>query len=103
MNKRKKIIKRISPFVGLMFLLVAFTVINCGKTKRVRAVITGYEKESGKWQGCTGTDWKTCIKTIPDNYVDHLCGKYGAIGDTISGWWTEGHWDGQCNGFHRSN
>ena len=86
--------------VACIILLVAILSCSKGETKMVMAVITGHEKE---WQGCIGTDWKTYIKTIPDGNVDYLCGKFSTVGDTISGWWTEGHWNNDVNGFSRNN
>ncbi len=89
--------------LAIVLLLIGFAGCGfTGKTKETLAVVTGYEREPSGFSGCLGTDWKTHIKTS-DRHVDVLCGKVAAVGDTIAGWWTEGHWDANSNGFRRTN
>ena len=85
-------------------ILIVMLSVSCSKGTKTpcRAVITGYERESGKWQGYIGTDWKTHIKTL-DGYIDDIPGKCGSIGDTINGWWAEGYCDVSLNGFRKTN
>ena len=87
---------------GLIFIVILFASCSKGITTPCKAVITVHEHESGKWQGCIGTDWKTYVKTLDGN-VDYVCGKVGTLGDTISGWWTEGHYESTMNGFKLTN
>jgi len=83
----------ISVIIGLMFWLVACD----GNTIEIEVVIIKiYASDK---LGCL-SDSTTIVKTF-DNRVDIICGYYGSVGDTISGYWTTGSWNN--NGFRLSN
>lgn len=87
--------KKILPFV---FFLLA----GCGDggltgtTIETNATIISVASEGDS--RCIGTDTRTLIET-EGGFRARLCGRWGREGETMKGYWTEGHWDGMRNGF----
>lgn len=86
--------------ITIVFLLL---LMGCSEGTREPVVVTIYqiEPEVTSWsrRSCSA-DYKTYVRT-DDGRTDYLCGKWGAIGQKISGYWVTGHWDVSVNGFRR--
>ncbi|MBV1930046.1 MAG: hypothetical protein KUG81_11105 [Gammaproteobacteria bacterium] len=81
-------------------LLAAGILSGCGEMTPVDDVEVIHvldEHSIGVDWGCSG-NYKTTLKN-KENRVSTKCGYYGKVGDKISGWWVEGHWEGGRNGF----
>ena len=82
--------------------IVLCILIGCsqGTTERVEVTIHHVYDNPSKW-GCVGTNIETYVQN-KDGRMDPLCGNWGKPGDTLTGYWTEGHWDDGSNRFHLS-
>ena len=87
--------RRIKKYFLPLFLLL---MMSCsGETIRVKAVITKVEA----CPDCWACDSVSYIKT-EQGFVDRIAYAY-PVGDTIMGYWTEGKYEKEFNGFSTSN
>jgi len=73
-------------------------LVGCSQTEKVEVTIHHVYDNPSKW-GCVGTNFETYVQT-KDGRMSKICGNWGKQGDTLTGYWTEGHWIGEENGFH---
>ena len=89
---------------ALLALTVGCENANAADSRKVQVQVTVIRATpfdcEGKWLcGCIGSEnVRTTIKT-PDGRIDHLCGYYGEVGDTITGKWVSGYSNTDMNGF----
>lgn len=93
MNSRTKIV----------VLVAALMLVGCKDDKSVSTPITmtvvdTYEDTAP--MGCIGTNWNTLVRS-DDGKTEKMCGRYGKVGDKISGCWVTGSYDPYANGFRR--
>ena len=85
----------------IILLVCLLTLVGCGEIEPVTVTIIDTYKETTGW-GCIGTNQVTVVKTQHGN-VAKVCGKWGEVGETFSGWWRSGHFDPIANGFRLTN
>lgn len=86
-----------------MFLFLILFLISCspGTTTPITMTITHIMPDTKTFWGCPGQDTRTYLRS-EEGKMAFICGTWGKPGDKISGYWTEGHWDGDRNGFRLS-
>jgi len=88
-----------SKLLVVICIVLSVLLMGCGKSEPITMTITHIEKESTEW-GCISEDYKTYLRS-EDGRVDVLCGKWGEVGDAISGYWYSECMDSISNGFRR--
>jgi len=88
-----------SKILVIMCVVLSVLLVGCGKKEPITMTITHIEKENTKW-GCVGEDYKTYLRS-EDGKVAYMCGRWGEVGDTVSGYWYSECIDSQANGFRR--
>jgi hypothetical protein len=81
------------------YIVLSMLLMGCGRSEPITMKITHVVKEGTKW-GCIGEDYKTYLKS-EDGKIDFLCGQWGKVGDTISGYWYSECMESMNNGFRR--
>ncbi len=96
--KTKRVIPHLVNAVVIGFFILFLISCSTGTTTPIIITISHVAYETSAW-GCMGTNHETYLRS-EDGRMDKICGWWGKPGDKISGFWTEGHWDSQQNGFH---
>ncbi len=94
-------------FLVMLLLITSLFIIGCSGriSSEVELIIISYEEitptpnKSG-WIFHGYCQQRTTVKTT-NGFIYTICGNYGAIGDTIKGYWTSGRRD--YRGFERIN
>jgi len=76
----------VRKFINKLFIIAALLLIltGCSQPQEVSAVVTNIRESNSNYE-CE-KDSVTVIKTS-NNRIDRLCGIYGNVGDTLSGYW----------------
>lgn len=91
----------------ILITLSAVLLVACGvavddiQSEPITMTIRNFDDASSNWS-CVGTNTKTVFRA-EDGRVDSWCGKWGEIGDKVSGCWVTGHTGSSSsrNGFHQ--
>lgn len=86
-----------APVSPVLIAAIAIIAGCSAKVEPVKATIYQVIENPSKW-GCIGTNWETYVRT-EDGRVDMICGRWGAVGDTITGRWVSGSFDSTGDGF----
>ena len=93
MKQKKGYRRLLDAFVIVSFFFLA----SCGHIEPIKMKVTHLEPDNSN-MGCIGANVKTFLRS-DDGRMAYLCGHWGNPGDTISGYWREGAWDYDANGF----
>lgn len=90
----------LSKLLVVVCIVLSVLLMGCGKSEPITMKITDVIKEGAVW-GCIGEDYRTYLRA-EDGRMDFMCGKWGEVGDTVSGYWHSECMDSMSNGFRRS-